>query len=306
MAMDWLNYHHLLYFWVVATEGSIVKASEKLMLANPTISGQIHRLAKSLGQKLFARRGRRLVLTEAGQVAMRYANEIFTLGRDFVDTIKGHASSKPLRLVVGVADVLPSSLIRRFLLPAFNLLKDIQIVIRSDKTVAEFLAEMALHRLDVVISDAPAGPDVAVRAFSHLLGECGTTFLAVPKLAKELRGKFPGSLESATFLLPGAPSAVRRALEEWFNNVGVRPQAVAECDNSSLTKDLGSQGMGVFAVPSVIEDAVKHRYEVQVVGRAAAVRQQFYAISGERKIKHPAVVAICQAARDEIFAGSPR
>ena len=205
--MEWLNYHHLLYFWVVAKEGSIVRASEELRLAHPTISGQIHRLEEVLGEKLFARRGRNLVLTESGRVAFRYADEIFSLGREFVDTLKGRASGKPLRLVVGVADVLPPSLVRRFLEPAFRLGQPVQVICRADKSVQEFLAELALHSVDVVIADGPAGSGIPVRAFSHPLGECGTTFFAAPKLAAKLRRKFPRSLDAA----PVPPS--RRALD---------------------------------------------------------------------------------------------
>ncbi|MBZ0135484.1 MAG: transcriptional activator NhaR [Planctomycetes bacterium] len=300
--MEWLNYHHFMYFWVVAKEGSIVKASEKLLLAHPTISGQIHRLEESLGVKLFAKRGRRLVLTEAGQTAYRYADEIFSLGNEFVDAIQGRGSNRELRLVVGVADVLPPSLVRRFLEPAFELDHGIQIVCRSDKSLDEFLAELALYRVDVVIADRPASPTLAVRVFSHLLGECDTTFFATPALAKSLRRKFPGSLDGAPFLLPGSPSAVRRSLEDWFDNTGIRPLLIAACDDSALTKDFGSHGKGVFVAPSVIEPEVKRQYNVAVVGRTADVRQQFYAISVERKIKHPAVKAITEAARDEIFA----
>src|SRR5947208_7204225 len=183
--MEWLNYHHLLYFWVVAREGSIVRASEELRLAHPTISGQIHRLEDVLGEKLFMRRGRNLVLTESGRVAFRYADEIFSLGREFVDTLKGRASGKPLRLVVGVADVLPPSLVRRFLEPAFRLGQPVQVICRADKSVQEFLAELALHRVDVVLSDGPAAPGIAVRAYSHLLGECGTPFCAAPAIANK-------------------------------------------------------------------------------------------------------------------------
>ena len=211
--MEWLNYHHLLYFWVVAKEGSIVRASKELRLAHPTISGQIHRLEENLGEKLFARRGRNLVLTEVGRVAFRYADEIFSLGRELIDTLKGRASGKPLRLTVGVADVLPPSLVRRFLDPAFRLGHAVQIVCRADKSVEEFIAELALHRVDVVIADGPAGPGIPIRAFSHLLGECGTTFFAAARLAASTRRKFPRSLDGTAFLLPGAPSAVRRALE---------------------------------------------------------------------------------------------
>jgi LysR family transcriptional activator of nhaA len=300
--MEWLNYHHLLYFWVVAKKGSIVAASEELRLAHPTISGQIHRLEEVLGEKLFVRRGRQLQLTEAGRVAVRYADEIFTLGREFVDTLKGRMSGRPLRLVVGVADVLTPSLVRRFLEPAFLLGDQVQVICRADKSVAEFVADLALHKVDVVLADGPAGAGLPVRAFNHPLGECGTTFFAAPGLAPAVKRKFPRSLDGAPFLMPGAPSTVRRALEQWFDTQGVRPRVVAECDDGALIKDFGEQGMGVFAAPSVIDTEVLQHYRVRVVGRSEAVRQSFYAISVERKIKHPAVVAICQAARQSIFA----
>lgn len=301
--MEWLNYHHLLYFWVVAKEGSIVRASKELRLAHPTISGQIHRLEENLGEKLFARRGRNLVLTEVGRVAFRYADEIFSLGRELIDTLKGRASGKPLRLTVGVADVLPPSLVRRFLDPAFRLGHAVQIVCRADKSVEEFIAELALHRVDVVIADGPAGPGIPIRAFSHLLGECGTTFFAAARLAASTRRKFPRSLDGTPFLLPGAPSAVRRALEQWFNSQDIHPRVVGEFDDSALAKDFGTEGMGIFAAPTVIEAEVRKQYRVRVVGRSDAVRQQFYAISVERKIRHPAVAAVCEAARKDLFAG---
>ena len=303
--MEWLNYHHLLYFWVVAREGSIVKASKELRLAHPTISGQIHRLEEVLGEKLFARSGRGLALTEAGRVAYRYASEIFSLGREFVDTLGGRASGRPLRLTVGVADVLPSSLVRRFLEPAYRLGQSVHIICRADKSVEEFLADLALHRVDVVLADGPPGPGVAVRAFGHLLGECGTTFFASPSL-KLSRRRFPASLDGAPFVMPGAPSMVRRALEQWFDARDVRPRIVAECDDSALAKDFGEAGMGIFAAPTVIEAEVRRHYRVRVVGHAEEVRQQFFAISVERRIKHPAVVAISEAARSDIFANQPK
>jgi LysR family transcriptional activator of nhaA len=286
--VEWLNYHHLLYFWVVAKEGSIVRASAELRLAHPTISGQIHRLEEVLGEKLFVRRGRHLVLTEAGRVAYRYADEIFSLGREFVETLKGRSSGKPMRLVVGVADVIPPSLVRRFLEPAFALGVSVRLVCRADKSVEEFIAELALHRVDLVLADGPPAPGIAVRAFSHPLGECGTTFFATPKIAAQLRRGFPRSTAG-------------RALEQWFDAQDIRPLIVAECDDSALAKDFGEKGMGVFAAPSVIDTEVLKHYDVRVVGRSEDVRQQFFAISGERKIKHPAVVAICEAARQDIF-----
>jgi LysR family transcriptional activator of nhaA len=302
--MEWLNYHHLLYFWVVAREGSIVKASKELGLAHPTISGQIHRLEEVLGEKLFTRAGRNLALTDAGRVAYRYASEIFSLGREFTDTLKGRATGRPLRLTVGIADVLPASLVRRFLEPAFRLGEPVHVICRADKSVEEFMAELALHRIDVVLADGPPGPAVAVRAFGHLLGECGTTFFANDKLAASIRKRFPGSLDGAPFLLPGAPSMVRRALEQWFDTHDIRPRIVGEFDDSALAKDFGEMGMGIFAAPTVIEAEVRRHYRVRVVGRADAVRQQFYAISVERRIKHPAVAAISEGARLDIFAAN--
>jgi LysR family transcriptional activator of nhaA len=298
--VEWLNYHHLLYFWFVAREGSIVRASRQLRLAHATVSRQIHTLEEVLQEKLFVRRGRYLVLTEAGRVAFHYADQIFALGRDFVETLKSR--TRPTRIVVGAADVLPPSLVRRFIEPALRLGHPVRIVCRADQSVAEFIAELALHRVDVVLADGPAAPGIAVRAYSHLLGDCGTTFFATAPLAARVRKGFPRSLDGVPFLLPGAPSTVRRALEQWLDGQGVHPTIVAECDDSALTKDFGEQGMGVFAAPSVIEGEILAHSRVRVVGRAEDLRQQFYAISDERTIRNPAVLAICEAARQEIFA----
>jgi LysR family transcriptional activator of nhaA len=299
--MEWLNYHHLQYFWVVAKTGSIVRASEELRLAHPTISGQIHKLEQDLGEKLFSRRGRNLALTEAGHVAFRFANEIFSLGRELTDTLRGRATGRPLRLVVGVADVLPASLVRRFLEPAFHLEQSVRVICRADKSVDEFVAELALHRVDVVLADGPVGSAVPVRVFSHPLGECGTSFFAARKLAASMKGRFPRSLDGVPFLLPGAPSTVRRSLEQWLASQDAHPTVVAEFDDSALAKSFGVEGMGVFATPTVIEAEVLHQSPVRLIGRSEEVRHQFYALSVERKIKHPAVVAICKSARSDIF-----
>lgn len=303
--MEWMNYHHLLYFWVVAREGSIVAASKELRLAHPTISGQIRRLEEIFGEKLFTRRGRGLVLTEAGKIAYHYADEIFRLGSELQDAIKGKADGRALRLVVGVADVLPPSLVRRFVAPAFHLDDPVKVVCRADKSVEEFIAELALHNVDVVIADGPAAAGLAVKAFNHLLGSCGTTFLASPKLATtSRRSRFPASLNEAPLILPGAPSTVRRSLERWFDAEDIRPSIVAELDDGTLAKDLGEDGLGIFQVPTVIESEVLRRYDVRVVGRTGAVKQEFYAITVERRIKHPAVVAICEKARRDIFGAA--
>jgi len=300
--MEWLNYHHLLYFWVVAKEGSLSRASQELRLAHPTISGQIHRLEEALGEQLFIRQGRNLVLTEVGRVAFRYADEIFSLGREFLDTVKGRASGQPLRLVVGVSDVLPKAMVHRMLEPAFRLAEPVRVICREDRSTEAFLGELAVHAVDVVLADAPAGPGTAVRAFNHLLGESGTTFLAAPQLAKSYRRRFPRSLDGVPFLLPGGNSMLRRLLEQWFTAQDIRPQVVGELDDPALAQVFGEAGRGVFAVPSVVEEDVRQRYKVQLVGRAEALQQRFYAISVERKISHPAVIAICEEARRHLFA----
>ncbi len=299
--MEWLNYHHLLYFWVVAKEGSIARAGKELRLAQPTISSQIHRLEGVLGEKLFARKGRGLVLTDVGRVAFRYAEEIFSLGQEFQDALKGRTGNRPMRLVVGIADVLPKSIVQRVLEPAFRLDRNIQVICREDRSVDDFMGDLAVHALDVVLADAPVPPGSTVRAFSHLLGESTTTFFAAPWLAQSLRRKFPKSLDGAPMLVPGARSMLRRSLDQWLHGRKLRPRVVAELDDSALAKALGEQGLGVFPTPTVIENEVRRRYRVQVVGRADDLRQQFYAISVERKITNPAVAAICDAARAKIF-----
>jgi LysR family transcriptional activator of nhaA len=300
--VDWLNYHHLLYFWVVAKEGGITQASKVLRLAHPTISSQIHRLEEVLGHKLFFRKGRTLALTETGRVAFRYADEIFSLGQEFVDTIHGRGGGKPLRLVVGVSDVLAKSIVRRILEPAFRMEDKVRVICRENRSAEAFLGELAVHAIDVILSDAPAGPGHPVRVFSHPLGECGTSLFAAPKLARACRRSFPRSLHGVAVLLPDSDSTFRRALDEWLAARGIRPDVVAELDDTALASEFAESGLGVFAVPDVIEDEIRARYRVQLVGRIQEIRQRFYAISVERKIKHPAVAAICEIARKHIFA----
>ena len=299
--MEWLNYHHLLYFWSVARYGSIVRASQELRLAQPTISGQVRRLENVLDLKLFDRVGRNLVLTDAGRTVFRYADEIFSLGQDLMGTLKGRPSVRPLRLTVGVADVLPKVLVQKLLAPAFEIEKPIQLFCREDRVVEDFLGELASHELDMVLADRPVGPGIRVHAYNHLLGECGTTFLASPKLATVYRRGFPRSIDGVACLLPSGHATVRRALDQWFEAQKVRPSLVAEFDDSALMYAFGEEGQGIFPSPTVFEAEFRRRYKVEVVGRLKAVRQQFYAISVDRRIQHPAVNAIVSAARQEIF-----
>lgn len=299
--MEWLNYHHLLYFWMVAKHGSITRAGAELRLAHPTISGQIHRLEEVLGEKLFTRSGRNLVLTDSGRIAFRYADEIFALGQEFQDTLKGRSTGKPLRLVVGVSDVIAKSIVHRILEPAFQLRDKVRIVCREARSADSFMGELAVHAIDVVLADAPAGPGTPVRTFSHPLGECGSSFFAATRLAKMCRRGFPGSLEGTPVLLPNSDSTFRRALDEWFQSHDIRPEIVAELDDLALAFAMGETGLGVLAAPDVIEKELQQRYGLQLVGRAKDLRQRFFAISVERKIKHPGVAAICETARKKIF-----
>ncbi|HTN73644.1 MAG TPA: transcriptional activator NhaR [Pirellulaceae bacterium] len=298
--MDWLNYHHLLYFYVVAREGSIAKACEQLHLAQPTISSQLRKLEQTLGDKLFKRSGRNLVLTEAGQVVYRYAEEIFSLGQELVDTVHGRPTGRPVRLLVGVPDDLPKLVVYRLLEPALQMPEQVQISVQ-EKTLSELLSDLGSHQLDVVLSDTPAGPTSHIRAFNHLLGECGLAIFGAEKLTSKLGKKFPDLLDGAPLLLPTENSSLRRALEQWFDEHDIRPRIVGEFDDSALLNTFGQAGHGLFPAPLAVEAEVRQQFNVKIVGRIEDIRERYYAISVERRLKHPAVVAISTAAREKIF-----
>jgi LysR family transcriptional activator of nhaA len=298
--MNWLNYHHLLYFHTVAREGSVVRAAERLHLTQPTVSGQIKMLEDALGERLFDRVGRRLVLTDIGRLVYGYADEIFALGRELMDVLNDRPSGRPFRLVVGVADVMPKLMVQRLLAPALALPEGVHLVCHEDKT-DRLLASLALHELDVVLADTPMPPGVGVRAFSHLLGESGVAFFAQKPVAARLFRRFPASLDQAPMLLPTDNTALRRSLDEWFGAQGLTPRVVAEFEDSALLKVFGEQGLGVFPAPSIIEREVCREYRVAIVGHAEGIVERFYAISLEKKLKHPAVVAISDGARRDLF-----
>ncbi len=298
--MEWLNYHHLLYFWTVARLGSVTRATEELYLAQPTISAQIRALEESLGEKLFMRMGRNLALTEVGRTVFRYADEIFSLGRELSNTLKGRSVGRPVRFVVGITDAMPKLVAYRLLEPALRMTDPIRVVCYEDKA-DRLLAELATHGLDLVLADAPMGPTIKVRAFNHLLGECGVTIFAVGKLATTYRRGFPQSLEGAPFLLPTDNTALRQSLDLWFAAAKIQPLVIGEFEDSALVKVFGQSGMGLFVGPSAIEAEIKRQYGVQVVGRIETIRERFYAISVERKLKHPAVLAISDSARQKLF-----
>lgn len=298
--MDWLNYHHLRYFWIVVREGGISRAADKLRLSQPTISTQVKMLEEALGERLFQRKGRTLVLTDVGRVVDRYADEIFTAGNELLETLKGQPSGRVPQLAVGVANAVPKLVVYRLLLPATEGTEAVQITCREGHP-DQLVAQLATHTLDVVISDTPAPPHVRVKVFNHLLGESGTTFFAGVPLARQLRRRFPRSLNGAAMLLPTVNTALRRALDQWFEAQGLRPTIAGEFEDSALLKAFGEAGRAVFPAPTAIERDVCRHYRVGIVGRTSAVLERYYAISAERRLKHPGVVAITSAARTEVF-----
>jgi LysR family transcriptional regulator, transcriptional activator of nhaA len=299
--LEWLNYHHLLYFWTVAREGGVARAAARLHLTHPTVSGQIRELESALGEKLFVRVGRGLELTEMGRVVYRYADEIFALGRELLDTVKGRPTGRPARLVVGVDDVLPKLLVRRLLEPALRGSDPVRLVVH-EAPMGELFARLSQHALDVVLSDSPLPPGSRVKAYAHLLGECGVTWFAVESIQKRAKRDFPRSLGVEPLILPTADTALRRALDPWFESHGLRPQIVAEIADSALIKAFGQSGLGIFPAPTAIERDVLKQFDVRVLGRSDDLRERFWAISVERRIKNPAVAAITDAARGRLFA----
>jgi LysR family transcriptional activator of nhaA len=301
--MAWLNYHHLLYFWTVARSGTIAAASKELHLSQPTISTQLKTLEQSLGHRLFARQGRRLALTEVGQTTFKYADEIFRIGRELQRALETGSAGTQVRFSVGVADVIPKLVAERLIAPAFEATPELQLQCHEGP-LPQLLAQLAVHELDVVLSDSPAPSDIKVKAFSHKLGESGTSFFARGAAVAGLKRNFPKSLDGAPMLLPSSSTAVRRQLEVWLDAQQVRPRVVGEFDDSALLTTFGMRGRGVFAAPTVIEGEVCRQFDVQVVGRTEDVSQQFWAISVERRLRHPAVVAVAESARRELFGNS--
>ena len=298
--MDWINYHHLLYFWQVARLGSITKAAEEMRLAQSTISGQIRTLEEALDEKLFMKSGRNVVLTEVGHVVYRYADEIFHLGKELMDTLKGRPTGKPLKLRVGVTDVMPKLISHRLLEPALAMDVEVQLICHENKT-DRLLADLAVHSLDLVLADAPLAHSARVRAYNHLLGESGVTFFAVRELSESHRRRFPRSLDGARMLLPTENTLMRRSLDVWFQKMEIFPNIVAEFEDSALLKVFGEHGAGIFAAPTIVEKDIRDTYQVNVVGRTDEVTERFYAITVERRMKHPAAVAISEYARHELF-----
>jgi len=291
-----INYKHLHYFWVVAKEGSIARASDRLHLTPQTISGQLSLLEENLGTALFSRVGRSLELTETGRLVLSYADEIFSLGGELEEMVRNLSDERPLIFRVGVADVVPKSIAYRLLAPALQLPESVRIICREG-SIDFLLAELAMHRLDLVIADGPIPSRVNIRGFNHPLLDCGISFFAAPRLAAKLGSNFPHSLSGAPLLLQGEMTVVRVRLERWFDSLHIYPRIIGEFDDSALMKAFGQTGSGAFIVPTLITEEVEKQYGVLGFGQTDEVREQYYAISVERKVSHPAVAAITVTAR---------
>ena len=298
--MNDLNYHHLRYFWTVAREGGVSRAARRLGVSQPAVSAQIRSLERALGERLFKRRGRILVLTDFGDLVQGYAEKIFTLGGELGDVARGRPAGRPLRLVVGINHGMPKLVVTRLLEPALRLPQPVRIVVRDDRS-DRLLAGLEADEFDLVLSDAPASP-TRVRVFNHLLGSCGVTIFGTPELLEQHPARFPQMLDGASFLLPTEGTTLRSSLEQWFGDHGIQPRIVAEIADTTVLRGFGSLGAGFFATPSPVHEEVTRIHGVRAVGKMDGVKENFYAISVERRVKHPAVLAITQGARRDFFA----
>jgi len=302
--MRHLNYGHLQYFWVVAREGSIARAAEVLHVTPQTISGQLKLLDQAVGERLFDRSGRNLVLSSTGRVVFQYADEIFGIGAELAQVVGGRKAGAPRVMNVGVVESIPKLVAARVLRSVLRLETPPRLACH-EASLDSLLAELAIHRLDLVLSDQPLPAGLHVRAFNHALGASNIAFYASGKSADEVTGDFPACLDGAPFLFPAPGSALRRRLEDWFEEQDIQPYAVAEFDDSALLKAFGQAGAGVFPGPSAIEAEICSMYGARVIGRTSDVQERYYAISHERRLKHPAVLEIIEGARNELFAAGP-
>ena len=303
--MATLNFKHLRYFWMVAKTGSIARAAEQLHLTPQSISGQLSEFSETLGVELFRRTGRKLELTDAGRRILSYAEEIFMIGDELLDVLHDQSMKKSLPFRVGIADSVSKSVAYRLLEPALALGEPLRLVCREGR-LSSLLADLSIHRLDMIIADRPMPTNLNVRSYSHLLGESGLTVFAEPRLAAKLSGPFPRLLDNAPFLLPGEDFAISPRLIQWLEANDLRARIVGEFDDSALMKAFGQAGAGVFVAPTAIVGHVCEQYQVVALGRIDSVVDRLYAITAERRISHPAIVAISKVAREDVFGdGAP-
>ncbi|MBF0131978.1 MAG: transcriptional activator NhaR [Magnetococcales bacterium] len=286
-----MNYKHLHYFWTVARVGSITAAGRLLRLRPQTLSTQLQVLEEAFGLSLFERVGRRLELTETGQVVFDYANEMFLLGNELDEMLKGMPTQRPLRFRVGIADVIPKLIAYRFLEPALRCEREVHLVCNEDKMV-NLLADLALHKLDMVLADSPTIPGISVRTYHYSMGSVGVTFFGTPGLRAKHPGPFPALLSNAPMLMPTVGNSIRGDIGRWLNDLGIIPRIVAEFEDTALLKAFGQAGAGFFFIPSIIEDDVVYQHQVEVVGHTQAVQAEYFAITTQRRVNHPAIQAI--------------
>jgi LysR family transcriptional regulator, transcriptional activator of nhaA len=291
-----INFKHLHYFWMVAKQGSITKASEHLHITPQTISGQISLLEEQLGKDLFSKVGRNLELTNTGHMVLSYADEIFSLGSELEQSVRIASGDRTQLLRIGIADSIPKSIAYRLLAPAMSLEDPVRLVCKEN-SLEDLLGELALHKLDMIIADGPIPPHLAVRGFNHFLGECGTSFMAAPNLIEQVEGGFPACLRSAPFLIPSDQSLIQIQLLQWLEKHHLHPKIMGEFDDRALMKTFGQAGAGVFIVPSAIANEVAKQFKVEIIGSTEEIREQFFAIATEQRLSNPAIVAITDAAK---------
>jgi LysR family transcriptional activator of nhaA len=295
-----LNYSHLHYFWAVAREGSIVAAAEVLHITPQTISGQLKLLEEAIGGELFKRVGRRLELTELGHGVFQYADEIFSIGAELANFVRGQTPMGPISLRVGVVNSMPKLIVERLLAPALHSDEHLRLSCQQ-ASLEQLLGDLATHQLDLVLSDQPMAPGASLRTYNHRLGESGLSFFVRRGDARKYKGRFPASLSDAPMLLPARNTALRRRLEQWFDELDLLPLVVGEFDDSALMKAFGEAGLGIFVGPSAIEEEICAMYHAAVIGRTTDITEHYYAISSERRIQHPAVLNITETARTDLF-----
>ena len=296
-----LNFKHLYYFYTVAKTGAVNRAAEKLHLAPQTLSGQLSQFEDRLGVELFRRTGRRLELTDTGRQVLSYAEEIFQVGAELEQSLRNSREDRTFPFRVGIADVVPKSIAYQLLAPALTLSDPVHLVCREDR-LDHLLGELAIHRLDMVLADRPMPPGMDVKGYNHSLGECSVAFFAAPVLAARLSGDFPACLDAAPLLLPGEDSALRAPLLRWLERKNLHPRIVGEFDDSALKKAFGKAGAGVFPAAVATDNEVESQYGVIRLGETRDLRERFFAISVERKVTHPAVLAILQASNLALLA----
>jgi LysR family transcriptional activator of nhaA len=301
--VEWLNYHHLRYFWTVARKGGVRKAAEELHVSQPSISAQLRLLEESLGQMLFRRSGRNLVLTETGQLVLNYADEIFSAGRELMNAVKQRPGKHPVRVNIGLTDAFPKLIAFQILRAAFRSEAAVHMICREGE-IGPLVSHLQAHRLDIVLADEPASSALKAKTFNHRLGRSGVTFCAVPSLAAKLRRNFPQSLDGAPALLPTQNMGMRAALETWFDSKAIRPRLVGEFEDSALMEVCSTGGRGFTAVHTVVDRAALKHFGLRVIARVDECGTDFYAITAERRVKHPAAVAITEHAYSSVFAES--